>query len=78
MTVIFRTDHITHAGVNGFGKALYGHPLDWHSDSDLLSVIVTAEDLLGQAEVSHTYMQIISQPACVGDEWERNMIQMAP
>lgn len=77
LTVIFRTDHITLAGVHGFRKALYGHPLDWHSDSNLLSVIVSAADLLGQAEVSHTYMQIISQPACVGDEWERNMIQIA-
>lgn len=68
MTVIFRTDHITLAGVDGFRKAFYGHPLDWHSYSNLLSVIVTAEDLFGKAEVSHTYTQIISQPARVGDE----------
>lgn len=56
LTLTFRTDHITLAGVDGFTKALYGHPLDWHSDSNLLSIVVTAENLLGQAEVSHTYV----------------------
>lgn len=78
LAVIFWTDHITLAGVDRFRKALYSHPLDWHSNSNLLSVIVTAVDLLGQAEVSYPNTQIISQPSYVDDEQDKKKIIQIP
>jgi len=56
------THHVTLGGVDGLRQALHGHPLDGHAGHRLLPVVVTAVDLLGQAEVSHAHPEVIAQP----------------
>ncbi len=65
------THHVTFGGVDRLWEALHGHPFDWQTDSfsDFLTIIIAAVDFLGQAKVSHTHPEVVTQPVDEKEFW---------